>query len=40
MVYEREMRRYKILPVAMRERVQIKEELIKKDPFKVSDAEE
>ena len=40
MVYEKEMRRYEILPVAMRERAQIEEELIKKDPFEVSDAEE
>ena len=40
MVYRREMRRYEILPVVMRERAQIEEELIKKDPFEVSDAEE
>ena len=40
MVYGREMRRYEILPVAMRERAQIEEELIEKDPFEVSDAEE
>ena len=33
------MRRYKILPIAMRERAQIEEELIEKDPFEVSDAE-
>ena len=39
-VYRREMRRYEILPVAMRERAQIEEELIEKDPFEVSDAEE
>ena len=40
MVYGREIRRYEILPVAMRERAQIKEKLIEKDPFEVSDAEE
>ena len=38
-VYGREMRRYKILPIAIRERAQIKEELIEKDLFEVSDAE-
>src|SRR6266480_7637943 len=40
MVYGREIRRYEILPVAMRERAQIEKELIEKDPFEVSDAEE
>ena len=39
-VYGREMRRYEILPVAMRERAQIEEELIEKDSFEVSDAKE
>ena len=39
-VYGREIRRFEILPVAMRERAQIEEELIEEDPFEVSDAEE
>ena len=39
-VYGREMRRFEILPIAMRERAQIEEELIEEDPFEVSDAEE
>jgi hypothetical protein len=34
------MRRYQILPVAMRERTQIEEELAKEDPFEAFDAEE
>jgi len=34
------MRRYQILPVAMRERTQIEEELAEEDPFEASDAEE
>ena len=40
MVFGREMRRYQILPVAMRERTQIEEELTEESPFDVSDAEE
>ena len=40
MVFGREMRRYQILPVAMRERTQIEEELTEESPFNVSDAEE
>ena len=40
MVYEKEMRRYEILPVAIRERAQIKEKLIKKNLFEVSDTKE
>ena len=40
MVFGREMRRYQILPVAMRERTQIEEELAEEDPFEASDAEE
>ena len=39
-VFGREMRRYQILPVAMRERTQIEEELAEEDPFEASDAEE
>ena len=39
MVYKREMGRYEILPIAIRERAQIEEELIEKDLFEVSDAE-
>ena len=38
MVFRREMRRYQVLPIAMRERTQIKEELIKENPFDISDA--
>jgi len=40
MVYGREMRRYQILPVAMRERTQIEEELTEESPFDISNAEE
>ena len=39
-VFEREMRRYEILPVAMRERIQIEEELDEENLFETSDAEE
>ena len=34
------MRRYQILPVAMRERTQIEEEPTEESPFDISDAEE
>ena len=34
------MRRYEILPVAMRERIQIEEELDEENLFETSDAEE
>ena len=40
MVYGREMRRYQILLVAMRERTQSEEELTEESPFNISDAEE
>lgn len=40
MVFGKEMRRYQILPVAMRERTQIEEELDEDNPFEISDAEE
>src|SRR6266480_1469569 len=40
MVYRREIRRYEILPVAMRKRAQIEEELIEKDLFEVLDTKE
>ena len=40
MVYGKEMRRYQILQVAMRERTQIKEEPTEESPFDISDAEE
>ena len=40
MVYGREMRRYQILPVAMRKRTQIEEEPIEESLFDISDAEE
>jgi len=39
-VFRREMRRYEILPVAMRERIQIEEELDEENLFETSDAEE
>ena len=39
-VFGREMRRYEILPVAMRERIQIEEELDEENLFETSDAEE
>ena len=39
MIYGREMRRYQILPVAMRERTQIEEKLTEESPFDISDAE-
>ena len=39
MVFGREMRRYQILPVAMRERTQIEEEPTEESPFNVSDTE-
>ena len=39
MVYGKEMRRYQILPVAMRERTQIEEKLTEESPFDISDAE-
>ena len=39
-VFGREMRRYEILPVAMRERIQIEEELDEENLFKTSDTEE
>ena len=39
MVFGREMRRYQILPVAMRERTQIEEELTEESPFDVFDTE-
>ena len=40
MVYRKEMRKYQILPVAMRERTQIEEEPTEESPFDISDAEE
>ena len=40
MVYGKEMKRYQILPVAMRERTQIEEELTEESLFDISDAEE
>ena len=40
MVFGREMRRYQVLPVTMRERTQIEEEPIEENPFDISDAEE
>ena len=40
MVFGKEMRRYEILPVAMREGAQVEEEAIEEDPFDISDAEE
>jgi hypothetical protein len=40
MVYRREMRRYQILPVAMRERTQIEEKPTEEGPFNISDVEE
>jgi len=39
-VFGKEMRRYEILPVAMRERIQIEEELDEENLFETSDAEE
>jgi len=35
MVYGKEMRRYQILPVAIRERTQVEEELTEESPFDV-----
>ena len=40
MVYEKEMRRYQILPVTMRERTQIEEKPTEENLFDISDAEE
>ena len=40
MVFGREMRRYQILPVVMRERTQIEEEPTEESLFKVFNAEE
>ena len=40
MVYGKEMRRFQILPVAMRERIQIEEKLTEESSFDISDAEE
>ena len=34
------MRKYQILPVAMRERTQIEEKLIEESPFDISDTKE
>jgi len=34
------MRRYQVLLIAMKERTQVKEEPIEKNPFDISDAEE
>ena len=39
MVFGKEMRRYKILLVAMRERAQVEKEVIKKDILKMSETE-
>ena len=39
-VFGREMRRYEILPIVMRERIQIEEELDEENLFETSDAEE
>ena len=39
MVFGRKMRKYQILPVAMRERTQIEEELTEESPFDIFDAE-
>ncbi|KAI9774785.1 MAG: hypothetical protein M1840_000001 [Geoglossum simile] len=40
MVFRKEMKRYEILPVAMREGAQVEEEAIEEDTFDISDAEE
>jgi ribosomal protein L21E len=40
MVFGKEMRRYEILPIAMRERAQVEEEAIEEDLFGISEAEE
>ena len=40
MVFRREIKRYQVLPIAIRERTQIKEEPIEENPFDISDAEE
>ena len=39
MVFRKKMRRYQILPIAMRERTQIEEKLIEESPFDVFDVE-
>ncbi|KAI9774706.1 MAG: hypothetical protein M1839_001667 [Geoglossum umbratile] len=39
-VFGKEMRRYEILPVVMREEAQVKEEAIEEDAFDISDTEE
>jgi len=40
MVFRRKMRRYQVLPIAMRERTQIEEESIEENPFDISDTKE